>query len=142
MSASSLAVDIDELYQRAVQDPESIGEPFLVEWMERMAEATAHDRQHAKAIRRALRTSRKLAVYWAERDPARLPDWRHGVDEVLGGRGWQAQLDIVMSALKAAPDPHLFDEAKERSRAVHFTEWMEGVSYEEWLRERNAAGGQ
>jgi hypothetical protein len=136
VSASSLAFEIDELYQRAVEAPESVGEPFLVEWLERMAEATAHDRQHAKAIRRALRTSRKLAAYWAERDSSALPDWRHGVDEVLGGRGWQAQLDIVMSSLEAQPDPDLFEEAKERHRAVHFTEWMEGVSYEDWLRDR------
>lgn len=139
MSASSLALDIDEVYQRAVQDPESLDEAFLVEWLERMAEATAHDRQHAKAIRRALRISRKLAAYWIEHDSAQLPDWRHGVDELLGGRGWQAQLDIVMSALEITPDPALFEEAKQRNRAVHFTEWMEGVSFEEWLGERTAA---
>jgi hypothetical protein len=141
VSASSLAIDIDELYQRAVQDPKAIEEAFLVEWLERMAEATAHDRQHAKAIRRALRISRKLAAYWAERDSSQLPDWRHGVDELLGGRGWQAQLDIVMSALEVDPDPELFEEAKRRNRAVNFTEWMEGVGYEEWLGERSAPAG-
>ncbi len=38
--------------------------------------------------------------------------------------GWRDQSAEVFAAMK------------ERHRAVHFTEWMEGMSYEEWLAER------
>jgi hypothetical protein len=88
-------------------------------------------------MRRAIRTARKLAKYWTEHDPDRLPDWRNGVDEALGGQGWQAQLDIMRAALESGPDSELFAQVRQRHRAVHFSEWMEGVSYEEWLESRS-----
>ena len=55
------------------------------------------------------------------------------MDAALGAFGWEPQLDLVRWALDASPDPMTFDEVKTRFRAVHFTPWMEGVSYEEWL---------
>ena len=43
---------------------------------------------------------------------------------------------VEADLLDKAPDPEVFDLVKERHRIVHFTEWMEGVSYEEWLEGR------
>ncbi len=124
---------VDDLYRRAVDSPQDIDESLLIEWMEQASDATGFDRQQAKVLRKVTRIARKLAAYWQEHDGSGLPDWRNGVDEMLGGRGWQCQLDILTNGLEAAPDEELFDAAKERHRAAHFTEWMEGVSYEEWF---------
>ena len=136
MSTASFAVGIDDLYRRAVEHPEEIDEPLLTEWAGSAAETTRHDRDQAKVVRRAIRTARKLARYWIEHDPSALPDWRNGVDEALGGRGWQAQLDTLRFSLDQTPDPEVFELIKERHRVVHFNEWMEGVTYEEWLESR------
>ena len=132
MSASEAAGLVDGLYRRAIETPDAIQEPLLVEWLEQAAEAVRGDGSQLKALRKAIRTARKLSRYWLERDAARLPDWRNGVDEGLGGKGWQCQLDLVMNGLMESPNLELFEEAKERHRAVHFTEWMEGVAFEEW----------
>ena len=133
MSALDAARLVDDLYRRAVTDPDAVDEPLLIEWMEQVAEAVRGDRAQLKPLRKAARTARKLAAYWDERDPGALPDWRNGVDEALGGRGWQCQLDLVVNALEQSPDPELFEEAKRRHRAATFTAWMDGVTYEEWL---------
>lgn len=133
MSALDAVRLLDDLYRRAIEDPEAIDDPLLIEWMERAGEAVRGDREQAKVLRKAVRTARKLARYWGERGPAALPDWRNGVDEALGGRGWQSQLDLVMNELAERPDPELFEAAKGLHRTVTFTEWMEGVSYDEWL---------
>jgi hypothetical protein len=132
VSALDAARLVDDLYRRAVEDPGAIDEPLLIEWMEQAAETVAGDREQGKVLRKAVRTARKLARYWSERDASVLPDWRNGVDEPLGSRGWQCQLDVVMTALATAPDPDLFEAAKHWHRAATFTEWMEGVDYEEW----------
>jgi len=136
VNTGELASRIDDLYRRAVEHPEQIDDPALIEWTESTREIAGHDRNQAKVVRRAIRTARKLARYWSERDPSTLPDWRNGVDEALGSQGWQAQLDTLRFSLEQRPDPELFERVKERHRLVHFTEWMEGVSYEEWLEGR------
>jgi hypothetical protein len=127
---------IDRLYERAVVDAAVVDDGFLADWSETAFESIGGDKELAKAIRRAIRTGRKLARYWAERDPAGLPDWRNGVDEALGGLGWQAQFDLLLAALNRDPDPMVFEEVKARHRSVHFTEWMEDVTFEEWLSDR------
>ena len=132
MSALDAVRLVDDLYRRAVEDPSAIDDPVLAEWMEQAAETVQGDREQAKALRRAVRTARKLARYWSDRDTT-LPDWRNGVDEALGGRGWAAQLELALNGLDTVPDPELFEEARRLHRSVTFTEWMEGVSYEEWL---------
>ena len=136
MSPESISAAIDDLYRRAVEHPRDVDEPLLSEWAESAAEATGHDRDQAKVVRRAIRTARKLARYWIEHDPSALPDWRNGVDETLGGRGWQAQLDTLRFSLDQTPGPELFELVKKQHRVVHFGEWMEGVGYEEWLESR------
>ncbi len=136
MNAASIAAGIDDLYRRAVERPAEVDEPLLIEWAETTSEMAGADRDQAKVVRRAIRTAKKLARYWTEHDPSALPDWRNGVDEALGGKGWQAQLDTLRFALEKAPDPELFELVKQRHHVVHFSEWMEGVAYEEWLEAR------
>ncbi|MEE9299411.1 MAG: hypothetical protein V3V29_10320 [Acidimicrobiia bacterium] len=131
------AVDrIDDLFRQAIEQSDDVSEPMLAGWLEDGVEMVGHDREQAKALRRAVRTARKLAGYWLEHDPGALPHWRNGVDEALGGRGWQSQLDLLRAALESTPDPEVFEAVRERHRAVHFTEWMEAVTYEEWLASR------
>lgn len=136
MSALDAVALVDDLYRRAVQAADTIDDPLLAEWMEHAGEAVGFDRQQAKALRKAVRTARRLSRYWSERAGTELPDWRNGVDEALGARGWEVHLVLVMNALDAAPDADLFEEARRLHRAVTFTEWMEGVSYDEFVRDR------
>lgn len=135
MSALEAAAAIDDLFRRAVESPADIHEATLTEWMAEAAEALGPpgDKEGARTLRRAARLARKLAAYWQQGDPRSLPDWRNGVDEALGSRGWEPQLDLVKSALEAEPDPALFAEVGNRYRAVHFQPWMEGITFEEWL---------
>lgn len=138
MSAVEAANSIDGLFRLAVEAPGAIDEATLAQWMEEAAEAWGPppDKEIARVLRRATRLARKLASYWERSDPRSLPDWRNGVDEALGSRGWEPQLDLVMAALRAHPDPVLFDEVRRRYRAVHFHPWLEGVTFEEWLENR------
>jgi hypothetical protein len=134
VSALDAAELVDGLYRRAIETPAEVDDASLAEWMEEAFEAISHDRTQAKALRAAVRLGRKLAFYYSV-PRAALPDWRNGVDEVLGTRGWEPQLDLVRHDLTRAPSADLFAAMKERHRAVHFTEWMDGVSYEEWRAE-------
>lgn len=136
MNADVVVAQIDDLYRRAVEDPSAVDDRSLADWADSAAESTGPDRDAAKALRRAVRTARKLARYWSQHDAAGLPTWRNGVDEALGGLGWRAQLDLLAAVLARHPDSMLFEQVKERHRAVHFSEWMEGVTYEEWLEEQ------
>lgn len=136
MSAIDAVELVDALYRRAVATPAEIDDSSLAEWMEEVLAAVGHDRDQAKALRAAIRFARKLAARFAG-GASHLPDWRSGVDEALGSRGWEPQLDLVRHALAALPSAELFEAMKVRHRAVHFNEWMEGVGYEEWLAERS-----
>jgi hypothetical protein len=129
----SFAASADDLYRRAVLTPGEIDDHGLAAWLEEAALSGRVDRSAARALRKAARNAARLARYWTERDASSLPDWRNGVDEVLGASGWRPQLDLATARLEAEPSPEAFEEVKRRFRAVHFTEWMEGVSFEEWV---------
>lgn len=134
MSALQAAAAVDDLYRRSVESPEVIDDAALLDWLGEVSDLLGPvvPKEDGKVLRRVVRTARKLAAYWSERDRS-LPDWRNGVDEALGARAWEAQLALVMNALRRQPDPGLFEEAKSRFRAARFEEWMEAVSYEEWV---------
>jgi hypothetical protein len=138
VSVTEAAAAVDDLFRRAVESPDEIDDPVLVDWLADASDSLGPvvSKEDARVLRLAVRLARKLAGYWSERRDATLPDWRNGVDEALGSRGWEVQLDLVMNALQREPDRGLFEEAKTRFRAARFEEWMEGVAYEEW-----AAGG-
>lgn len=131
MSALDAVELVDALYRRAIETPDEIDDASLAEWMEDAFAAVGHQREQAKPLRVAVRFARKLAARFGA-GVAHLPDWRNGVDEALGSRGWEPQLDLVRHGLAAAPNAELFAAMKARHRAVHFNEWMEGVEYEEW----------
>lgn len=138
MSAVAAAALVDDLWERAVTAPLTLDESTLAGWLSE-ASALLGDRvpkEPGRILRKAVRLARKLAAYWQAHDPTTLPDWRNGVDEALGALGWEPQLDLARWSLHEAPDAESFDEVKRRFRAVHFTPWMEGVSYEEWLQGR------
>lgn len=138
MTASLAARSVDELYRRAIEEPETVDDGALREWMQEFAETLGRmDKSSMRTARRVVRDSRKLAAYWLALDAASLPDWRNGVDEALGARGWEPQLDIVAMELADRPSPGLFEEMKQRYRAVHFQPWLDGVTYEEWLEQRD-----
>lgn len=138
MSSLEAAAAIDDLYRRAVEEPESIDDATLLDWLGDASELLGPvvPKDDGKVLRRVVRSARKLAAYWSDSDRD-LPDWRNGVDEALGARAWEAQMDIVMQGLRRDPDPGLFAEAKSRFRAARFEEWMEGVSYEEWAADQS-----
>lgn len=125
---------LDAMMQRAVEDPSSIDDRALGEWMSEASSLLEKpiDKLLAREIRRGMRTVRKLAAYWSERDPGTLVDWRNGVDEALGSRGFQPQLDFLRRSLELWPEPDTFEEVKRLHRTVHFDRWMEGVTFEEW----------
>ena len=137
MSGDPLAVVplAEDLFRRSVTEPGSIDDLALEDWMGEAAAVSGEppSKVTARAMRRCVRDARKLASYWGERDPSTLPDWRNGVDEALGSRGWEPHLDLAREALEVSPSADAFDEVKRLHRTVHFTPWMEGVSFEEWL---------
>jgi hypothetical protein len=122
---------VDGLYERAVLDAASIDDDTLGRWLEDLAASMEPpvDKEVARLLRKAARTARRIARHWADRDTGALPDWRNGVDDALGSQGWRVQLDLARRGLALDPDQELYEEARERYRAVHFTEWP--VSWEE-----------
>ena len=131
---------VDGIYRRAVESGAELDDAELGRWVE---EITLHlDPRATKAalsaLRKAARNARRLARYWSSgsNDPTRLPDWRNGVDEVLGGAGWRPHLALATDDLELHPSPEAFAEVKRWFRTVHFTEWMEDVSFEAWLESR------
>jgi hypothetical protein len=134
VSAVSVVAAIDDLYRRAVEHPGSVDDESLAAWMSELAAALDPpvDKVYVREAGKAARRVRRLARYWAERDPESLPDWRNGVDEALGGSGWMPTLAVARHGLDVEPSEHLFELVKERHRAVHFQPWMEGVSFAEW----------
>ena len=134
MSALQAVAAVDDLYRRSVETPEAIEDAALLDWLGEASELLGPvvPKEDGRVLRRVVRSARKLASYWADREQT-LPDWRNGVDEALGARAWEAQLELIMNALHREPDSGLFAEAKSRFRAARFEEWMEGVEYEEWL---------
>ncbi len=139
MSGVAAAAMVDDLFRVAISDPLAVDDVMLAQWL---GEAwTVFEppvpKDPAAVLRKAVRLARKLARYWEEHDPTALPEWRNGVDEALGAFGWEPQLDLVRWSLDESPDAATYEAVKERFRAVHFTPWMEGVGYEEWLAGRS-----
>lgn len=131
---------IDALFERAAADPSAGADEFLAAWLEEVlvAVGTPVEKELARQVRRAARLGSRLARYWGdpERAPRRPADWRQAVDAALGSRGWEPSLEVARRGLEMEPSPALFEEVRRRWRQVHFAPWMEGVTYQEWLRER------
>ena len=135
--SESLIRAIDELYRKSVVAAREIDDASLTGWLEELS-LEFEDRPPrtvAGGLRKAARNARRLATYWRSdgHDAAALPDWRNGVDEVLGAAGWRPHLDLARHRLAAEPSAEAFEAVKAWFRAVYFVEWMEGVTYREWL---------
>jgi len=129
---------LDRLYEGAVTDPSTWTEQVIAE---AAAEAmndleVPPPKSIARPFRVGTRRARRLSDYWADKGSSALPDWRSGVDEALGSRGWEPMLDLAMAGLDAEPSAELFEEVQARFRLVHFQPWQEGVSFEEWMASR------
>ena len=125
MSALHAAALVDDLYRAAITAPASLDDSYLAEWMEQAAEAAAYDRAQMAPLRAAVRLARKMARRLGD-TPGRYPDWKIGVDDLVGSRGWEPQLDLVKRGLLLDDSPEVVAAMRERHRAVHFTEWDPG----------------
>lgn len=132
--ALGLIAAMDRLYESVVADPDRWDDAELAAWAaDLQSDAGELPREWAREVRRVVRLARRLGDYWRDGGRQPPPDWRGAVDAALGGRGWGPSLAIARLGLEAAPDPELFEQVRERFRVAHFTPWMEGVTYEEWL---------
>jgi len=130
---------MDALYERVAADPAACGDELLSAWLQDTLGGLEPpiDKALAREVRRAARLAGRLARYWAGDRAARLPaDWRQAVDGALGSTGWGPSLEVARLGLEQEPSPALFEEVRRRWRQVHFTPWMEGVTYAEWLSAR------
>lgn len=138
--ALAVVAAMDDLYRRAAAEPDAASEEMLAGWLEEVLVTLPApvDKELARRVRRAARLAGRLGRYWADPDRAahRPADWRQAVDAALGSRGWEPSLEVARLGLEAEPSPALFEEVRRRWPQVHFSPWMEGMGYEEWLRGR------
>jgi hypothetical protein len=136
----SVVESLDSVYERVLADPPGVRDADLLSWVGEALTALEPpvDKQIAREARRVARLARRLAAFWSdpERIDGRPDDWRSGVDEALGSRGWQPTLDIIRHGLEADPSPELFEEMQFRFAVVHFRPWLEGIDYESYLASR------
>lgn len=128
----TLLHSLDDLFRHIVTAPADWGEEELASWASEALDSADLDRDAARYVRRALTKARRLHRYWLDR-PADPDDWHMRVDEALGSRGWEPSLQLARWGLERDPDPELFEEVRVRFRWVHFTEWIDGVTYEDWI---------
>ena len=124
---------IDDLYRDIVNDAAAWDDQEFSLWLEEVALDGPIDRGIARELRRAVRAARKLQRFCVSGHIFAGGDWRSVVDQALGSRAWLPSLEMAKGALEAAPTEELFAEVKHRFPVVHFTPWMEGVEYDEWL---------
>ncbi|MFQ5947278.1 MAG: hypothetical protein ACE5KX_00275 [Acidimicrobiia bacterium] len=137
--ALALIEALDTLYESVVRDPRAWDAQALAEWAdETVANCEPRlDRTAVRELRRGVRQARRLQGYWARQraqGAATPADWKSAVDQGLGSGGWKPSLELARQGLETAPSPQLFEEVRRRFRVVHFQPWMEGITYEEWLK--------
>ena len=142
MSRSLLSVieSLDQVYERVIADPDVRDTDLLV-----LAEQALNglqqpiDKRIIREARRVARLARRLKEFWSrpEMEGKAPEDWRSGVDEALGSRGWQPTVDIIRFGLENDPSEELFDEMQFRFAVVHFRPWLEGIDYESYLASRD-----
>lgn len=134
----SIVDDVDTLYRGCVMDPDRWGEQAFADWLEGVSLSTSIDRETAKYVRRCVTAARKLAAHWSDADRSRAPDeWRGRVDLALGAKAWRPQLELAQSLLERHPDEGLFDRVCELFPVVTNQPFLDGIDYDEWLRNRS-----
>ena len=134
---------VEDLYREAVGSPEDWTSERAAEWIQDAFPEGPPDREAARHLRRAMRTSIKLAEFWRDPDrtaPADPLDWRARIDIALGARAWRPLLDLARVGLERAPTEELFETVKELFPLVENDRWMDGVSYETWRDGLDAPG--
>lgn len=130
-----LARAVDALYESIVSDPQGWTDDRLAEWAADIAaEGEALPRDVLKQVRAGMRNGRRLRKYWIDQRPPQ--DWEMAVDQALGGMGWDPGLRLAMLDLESSADPEAFDEVRRRYRMVNSVPWLEGTSYDDWLKTR------
>lgn len=135
----ALVHSLGALYRDVVTAPAEWGEARIVSWAVDLF-AVPPDPNAARLVRRAMRVSHKLAVFWRDPPvdvPADAGDWRTRVDLAAGARAWRPVLELARLGLDESPSRELFEEVGRLFRLVHHQHWMDGASYEEWLREND-----
>ena len=62
--------EVDQLYELAVTSPATFNDQMIQDWSEGVAGGYGIDRLGAKYVRRCVNVAKKLAAFWAARDPA------------------------------------------------------------------------
>lgn len=128
---------IEHLYESVVMNPDAWNEQAFADWAgETLADVTELPREAVREVRRCLRAAQRLQAFWAtaEGTVADHDDWRSRVDIALGPRAWRPTLDLARTGLSDAPSEELFIEVKARFAVVNSERWMDGVDFEEWVR--------
>lgn len=134
---SALVDEALSLYAGVVTDPAGWTDQTIADWSEGVATTEGMDRLSGKYLRRIVTTATKLKRFW-EAD-GRLSDvsigWESRVDIAYGAKAWRPVLDLALHELGRSPDPSLFATVAELFRVVNNRPWLEGVGYEEWLKD-------
>ena len=129
-----LLTRLDQLYADVVATPDHWNDEAFADWTADLASIPI-ERSQVRLVRRCVRAAQKLARFWREADRPPPADWRSAVDVALGPPAWRPMLDLARLGLAEQPSEDLFEEVKRRFRVVHSNRWMEGVTYDEWLRD-------
>ena len=134
---------VDDLYRGIVDAPHDWDPQAFGSWFEEAGSAFDGpiDRSVARELRRAVRARRKLQQFCVSGKILDGGDWRSVVDQALGSRAWLPSLQMAKAGLEASPTPELFAEVQNRFPVVHFTPWMEGVDFEQWVSDRGVEDG-
>ena len=127
--------DIDQLYRVAVMSPASLSDQAIRDWTEDVVGGYEIDRLGAKYVRRCVTAARKLALFWADWDPANQSpqDWSSRVDLALGVRAWRPQMELAQHLLVDARDAATYEKAAELFRIVHNEPYLDGMTYDVWI---------
>ncbi|MCL1594186.1 MAG: hypothetical protein M3132_07550 [Actinomycetia bacterium] len=130
---SALLDAVDVLYRGVVSEPGAWNDRRLEDWSETLGEFSELDRASAKYIRRVMTAARKLRAFWSEHPVDEGIDWRSRVDLALGNRAWRPVLDLATYLLSIDPSPEVFERTSILFRTVNHEQFIDGITYEEWI---------
>jgi hypothetical protein len=141
---SALLDAVDSLYEAAVMEPQSWTPQGVADWMEGISADRSIDPQTAKLLRRVIKTAERLQDFWVvdSRQSDLSVPWQSRVDLALGPRAWRPVLDLARHALDQHPTQETFDTVGALFRLVNNRPWLDGLTFEEWVRDPSANGSQ
>jgi len=130
---SALLDAVDALYSGVVTEPGSWNDRRFEDWSEAIGESSELDKTSVKYVRRVMTSARKLRAFWLDRPVDDETDWQSRVDIALGNRAWRPVLDLSTHLLDVYPSAEVFERASFLFRSVNHEEFLDGVSYDEWM---------